>query len=78
MIYYPLSLHLQKAYGFLGCKKGDFPESERVQEEVISLPMYPELREEQVPEVAKGIKGFVKLIKSNPWISKQPVMVLTN
>jgi len=60
MIYYPLSLHLQRAYNFLGYKEGDFPESEKAQEEVISLPIYPELREEQMQEVVQSIGEFVK------------------
>jgi len=60
MIYYPLSLHLQKAYKYLGYKEGDFPESEIAQEQVISLPIYPELSEEQMHEVVQGIRDFVK------------------
>ncbi len=60
MIYYPLSLHLQDAYKYLGYKPGDFPESEKAQEEVLSLPIYPELREEQVREVVSGIREFVE------------------
>ncbi|MFC1871185.1 DegT/DnrJ/EryC1/StrS family aminotransferase [Chloroflexota bacterium] len=60
MVYYPVSLHLQEAYRYLGYGKGDFPESEQAQEEVISLPMYPELSVEQIREVATGIEAFVK------------------
>ncbi len=55
-IYYPLSLHLQEVYKSLGYKPGDFPESERAQEQVLSLPMYPELSEGQIEEIAKAIK----------------------
>jgi len=51
MVYYPLSLHLQEAYEALGYKQGDLPESERAQSQVLSLPMYPELSEEQIREV---------------------------
>jgi dTDP-4-amino-4,6-dideoxygalactose transaminase len=58
-VYYPLSLHLQEVYRYLGYKLGDFPQSERAQEEVLSLPMYPELSEEQIEEVASEIKRFV-------------------
>jgi len=58
-VYYPLSLHLQEVYKYLGYKPGDFPESERSQEQVLSLPMYPELSEEQIVEVASEIKRFV-------------------
>ena len=59
MVYYPLSLHLQEAYEALGYKPGDFPESEQAQEEVLSLPMYPELSQEQIREVVAVIKEFV-------------------
>ena len=58
MVYYPLSLHLQEVYKYLGHKPGDFPQSERAQEQVLSLPMYPELSEEQIEEVVKEIKRF--------------------
>ena len=59
-IYYPLSLHLQEVYKHLGYKLGDFPESERAQEEVLSLPMYPELSEEQIEKITQAIKGFLR------------------
>lgn len=54
-IYYPLSLHLQEVYKPLGYKPGDFPESERSQEEVISLPMYAELGEAEIERIARAI-----------------------
>lgn len=60
MVYYPRSLHLQKAYRNLGYHRGDFPESEQAQEQVLSLPIYPELSMEQIEEVVAGIEGFVK------------------
>jgi len=55
-IYYPLSLHLQPVYKRLGYQPGDLPESERAQEEVLSLPIYPELQDEQVKKIVKQIK----------------------
>lgn len=58
-IYYPLSLHLQEVYQPLGYQPGDFPESERAQEEVLSLPIYAELSEEQIGVIAKAIQGFL-------------------
>ncbi len=57
-IYYPLSLHLQEVYKSLGYKIGDFPQSEKAQEEVLSLPIYPELNEKQIREIAEVIKEF--------------------
>lgn len=59
MVYYPLSLHLQEVYKSLGYKRGDFPQSEQAQQQVLSLPMYPELDEEQIEEIAEAIKDFV-------------------
>jgi len=58
MVYYPLSLHLQKAFSYLGYKKGDFPEAEKAQNEVLSLPIFPELMESEVLEVCNEIKSF--------------------
>lgn len=57
-IYYPVPLHLQKAYAAYGYKRGDFPVTEKASEEVLSLPMYPELTEEQIGFVADTIKEF--------------------
>ena len=57
-VYYPLSLHLQEVYQSLGYKWGDFLESERAQEEVISLPIYPELSKEQIEKIAAATKSF--------------------
>lgn len=59
MVYYPLSLHLQEVYKYLGYKWGDFPESEQAQERVLSLPMFPELTEEQIKEVVGQMKKFL-------------------
>jgi len=55
-IYYPLSLHLQGVYQPLGYKAGNFPESEQAQEQVLSLPMYPELTDKQIEEIVRVIK----------------------
>ena len=57
-VYYPLPLHLQEAYRCLGYRRGDFPHAERAAEEVLSLPVHPELREEQVEYVAKMVRRF--------------------
>jgi dTDP-4-amino-4,6-dideoxygalactose transaminase len=52
-IYYPIPLHLQPCFSNLGHKEGDFPQSEQAASEVLALPVYPELSEEQVKHVAK-------------------------
>ncbi len=57
-IYYPLSLHLQPCFEYLGCKRGAYPESEKATREVISLPVYPELQQSQLDEVIEGVRGF--------------------
>jgi UDP-N-acetyl-3-dehydro-alpha-D-glucosamine 3-aminotranferase len=56
MIYYPVPLHLQKAYTDLGIKPGSLPAAEQAAQEVLSLPMYPELTDEQIETVAKAVK----------------------
>ena len=55
MVYYPVSLHLQAVYAAQGGRKGDFPASEKAQDEVLSLPIYPEMTEEQVKQVAEAV-----------------------
>jgi len=57
-IHYPVALHLQKAYFGLGHKQGDFPIAERAAGEVLSLPMYPQLRPEQQQQGVEEIFEF--------------------
>ena len=59
-LHYPIPLHLTQAYAYLGYKKGDFPVAEKLAKEIISLPMYPELTEEQIDYVCEKIKAFYK------------------
>ena len=57
-VYYPHPLHLQPLYASLGHKPGDFPHAERAAQEVLSLPMYPELRKDQIARVVEAIAEF--------------------
>lgn len=60
-IYYPLPLHLQKCFTYLGYKKGDFPVSEKIAESILALPIFPELTEKEVEYVCDNIKKFYKI-----------------
>jgi dTDP-4-amino-4,6-dideoxygalactose transaminase len=57
-VYYPVPLHLQPIYASLGHKVGDFPHAERAAKEVLSLPMYPELRTAQIARVSEAVSEF--------------------
>ena len=56
-IYYPVPLHQQNVYSCLGYEVGSLPEAERACREVFSLPIFPELREDEIEEVARVLKG---------------------
>ena len=57
-VYYPIPLHLQRCFGFLGYKPGDFPEAERAALETMALPMFPEITDAQQEYVVNTIKNF--------------------
>ena len=59
MIYYPVGLHLQTAYADLGYSKGDFPVTEKLCEEVLSLPMHTELTDDELEFISGKVLEFV-------------------
>lgn len=58
-IHYPMPIHLQNAYSFLGKGKGSFPVAEKCAEQLVSLPMFPELSKEQIEYVVRETKHFI-------------------
>lgn len=60
VIHYPLPIHLQKGFKSFGYKKGDFPVSEKASETVISLPMFPEIKDSEVNYICDVVKRFFR------------------
>jgi dTDP-4-amino-4,6-dideoxygalactose transaminase len=68
-IHYPVPLHLQKAYEWLGYRAGDFPIAERTAPEIVSLPMFPQLTQEQQHRVVKAMRecgAIAEIIAAQP------------
>ena len=59
-IHYPIPVHLQRGFSNLGFKEGDLPHTEQVCREVLSLPMYPELTDETVAQIADSVRQFCR------------------
>jgi dTDP-4-amino-4,6-dideoxygalactose transaminase len=59
-IHYPIPVHLMEAYRELGHKEGDFPQAEKAAREVLSLPMYPELTNDQIRTIAQAVNASMR------------------
>jgi dTDP-4-amino-4,6-dideoxygalactose transaminase len=59
-VYYPLALHQQKAVASLGYREGDFPESEHAAREVLALPIFPQLRDDEQEQVVSAVRDFFR------------------
>ena len=60
LIHYPIPVHLQEAYQDAGCQRGDFPQAEKIANEILSLPMFPHMTREQVQIVCEGLKAALR------------------
>ncbi|NWG04145.1 MAG: DegT/DnrJ/EryC1/StrS family aminotransferase [Syntrophaceae bacterium] len=60
LVHYPIPIHLQNAYKGLGYRKGDLPVTEQCASEILSLPLFPELKEDEIERVVESIRSFMK------------------
>jgi len=70
-IHYPVPVHLQEAYQSLRLRKGSFPVAEKCAEELVSLPMFPELTREQIEHVAKQIRAYTSMNRDSDYLQPQ-------
>lgn len=59
-VYYPIPLHLQKCFKYLGYKKGDFPESEKAALQTVAIPVYPDLTQDEKEYIVSSIREFLQ------------------
>ncbi len=59
-VYYPVPLHLQECFKYLGYKKGDFPESEKAAQQTLAIPVYPDLTKEEMDYIIASIREFLR------------------
>ena len=71
LIHYPVPVHLQEAYSDLGLARGALPETERAAEEILSLPLYPELPDEAIAQVAAVGEPLQRLIPAPQYSERQ-------
>ena len=76
MCYYPVPLHLQDAFSCYGYKKGDFAVAEKLAAQVLSLPMYPELKQEQVVRVSRAVSEIMtsRLAVTQAFVARPSVL----
>jgi len=60
LIHYPIPIHLQECYQYLAYKKGDFPHAEKLAKRILSLPMYPELKNTEITYIINQVNSFFK------------------
>ena len=59
-VHYPIPIHLQKSFNHLNLREGEFPVTERIAKRIISLPMFPELKKEEIEYVCEKVKEFLR------------------
>jgi len=59
-IHYPIPLHMQKAYSYLGYKEGDFPHAESIAQKIVSLPIFPEITDEQIDFICECLNDLLR------------------